>query len=95
MISNVLFQTKFDKNQFIDFDKVYECAKKQAVITPAFLNSNEYQIDDLLKNKIFSSLISQADLTARNYSYHAYLHSIMKNHNVEYCVLKGVASQCH
>ena len=49
MISNVMFQTKFDKNQFIDFDKVYECAKKQAVITPAFLNSNEYQIDHLLK----------------------------------------------
>lgn len=92
MISNVMFQTKFDKNQFIDFDKVYECAKKQAVITPAFLNSNEYQIDDLLKNKIFSNLISQADLTARNYSYHAYLHSIMKKHHVEYCVLKGVAS---
>lgn len=57
MISNVMFQTKFDKNQFIDFDKVYECAKKQAVITPAFLNSNEYQIDDLLKNKIFGSSV--------------------------------------
>lgn len=92
LLSKALFHKEFDFEEDIDFNKVYDCAKKQAVIMPAFLNINELKIEKVLKQNIFSELLGQADLIAKNYSHHAYLHELMKKHNIDYCILKGVAS---
>lgn len=92
LLANVLFQSNQEIETNIDFEKVYECAKKQATVLPSFLKLNEYSIDSELKQKILSELINQTALTARNYSHHAYLHKLMRKHAIDYCILKGVAS---
>ncbi|WP_415967655.1 nucleotidyltransferase family protein [Faecalitalea cylindroides] len=92
LLANVLFHENHKIEEDVDFGKVYECARKQAVVMPAFLNINEYSIDSKLKQKIFSEILSQTNLIAKNYSHHAYLHELMIKHNIDYCILKGVAS---
>lgn len=92
LMANVLFQKEFKLEDDVDFEKVYECARNQAVVMPAFLKVNELNIESKLKQKIFSEMLSQTNLIVENYSHHAYLHELMKKHNIDYCVLKGVAS---
>lgn len=92
LLSNVLFGKEISIPTDVDFQKVVECASKQAVITPALLNINEYKINANLKQKIISDLISQTSSIAQNYSHHQYLHDLMNRHHIPYCIMKGVAS---
>ncbi|MBM6809377.1 nucleotidyltransferase family protein [Faecalicoccus pleomorphus] len=92
LLSNVLFGKEISIPTDVDFEKVEDCASKQAVITPALLNINEYKINANLKQKIISDLISQTSSIAQNYFHHQYLHNLMKKYNIPYCIMKGVAS---
>lgn len=92
LLSNVLFGKEIHISANVDFQKVVDCASKQAITTPAFLRINEYDVDADLKQKVFNDLISQTSSIAQNYFHHQYLHDLMKKNNIPYCIMKGVAS---
>lgn len=71
-----------------DWKAVYHESEKQAVIIPAFFHYKKLPLGKELKSEIGQSV----NQCIQNYSYHDYLHSLLKDHGISYCILKEVVS---
>lgn len=92
LIAENLFGQPFTSVPDIDWTEVYTESRAQAVTLLAFQNYKEIPLDEAFSHKLEETLSKHTMRNIRNFQSHAYLHRLMTDAGVSYCVLKGIAS---
>lgn len=97
LLANTLFQEELpaDIGNVSNWEEVYQESKRQAVVIPAFLKYDKLLMDKEMKKEIGNSVKMHIFQCVQNYSYHSYLHELMTENGISYCILKGVASSSY
>lgn len=92
LLAHELFGEKLILKDDIEWQKVYEECKKQAVIIPAFLSHQQLPLDEEMRQCIQNAVNNCVYQCIQNETWHGYLDCLMKENNIPYVVLKGAAS---
>lgn len=92
LVAEVLFGTAFKPGENIDWKAVYSESKEQTVVIPAFLHYNMLKLGKEFTMEIQQSVNQCIFQNVQNHSYHDYIHYLMEENNISYCILKGSVS---
>lgn len=92
LISNSVFQKKNQFNSDIEWDKVFEESKSQAVTLLTWDVAGLLGIPEQIKKSWQNNAISSIYQNTTNHFAHTYLHKLMIENSIPYCVLKGCSS---
>ena len=92
LLGKNLFGTDFDPPKDADWTAVAKESRAQAVFSVVFNNYKQLPIPKELAEKIKMILMKQAISNAECFKDHTYLHKLMTQNGIPYCVVKGAAS---
>ena len=92
MIGHNLFDMPFSPSRETDWRAVYKESRAQAVGILAFQHYRELPMDEYLAADINKFIKASTWRNVQCFQYHTYLHKLMAQHKIPYCVVKGAAS---
>ena len=95
MLAKELFGAGFVPPSDTDWEAVYKEACVQAVLIPAFLGCNDYDIPEDLRGKIRNAVFTATNSNIYANNCHAWLGKLLEKNSVPYCILKGSASAAY
>lgn len=92
MIGHNLFDMPFSPSRETDWRAVYKESRAQAVGILAFQHYRELPMDEDLAADINKFIKASTWRNVQCFQYHTYLHKLMTENGISYCVVKGAAS---
>ena len=92
MIGHNLFDMPFSPSRETDWRAVYRESRAQAVGILAFQHYRELPMDEDLAADINKFIKASTWRNVQCFQYHTYLHKLMTENGISYCVVKGAAS---
>ena len=92
LLGHNLFSARLEYDSDTDWQKVAAEAYAQAVFPVTFVDYKALPLDEELAQRVRSTLMKYMLLNTECFKNHAYLHRLMQENGISYCVLKGAAS---
>ena len=92
LLGQNLFSTPFESDSDVDWEKVAKEARAQTVFSFAFNRYKQLPLGDELAARIKTTLMKYALSNTACFKNHTYLHELMQQHGISYCVVKGAVS---
>ena len=92
LIGHNLFSMPLEIIDNVDWNVVIKESIAQSLPLVAFKNYRELPIDEETASRLHLTLKKYATSNINGYKAHEYLHNLMAKNQVQYCIIKGVAS---
>ena len=92
LLGHNLFSRPFSPDPNTDWNAVLKESRAQAVSTIAFQNYSELPLNEELSAAIKTMIRTSTMNTIKCFQYHTYLHKLLTENGISYCILKGAAS---
>ena len=92
LIGHNLFAMPFSPDPDTDWREVYKESKVQTVGLLAFQNYRELPMDEDIAADINKFIKASTWRNVQCFQHHTYLHKLMTQHDISYCVVKGAVS---
>lgn len=92
LIAHNLFGKKLDLPSSVDWSDVLKEGRQQSVTLLAFNRLKELPLPEDLKQKTEAWMLKKSMLNISNLKAHGYLHNLLNENGIPYCILKGAAS---
>ncbi len=92
LVGKKLFGADCEIKPNTDWAEVFAESRAQAVTLAAFGDYKTLALDDELQNKVKSAVSRRTLMNIQVFRNHMYLHKLMSQNRISYCVLKGTAS---
>ena len=92
LLAHNLFSVPFSPDPDTDWRAVLKESRAQAVNVIAFQNYAELPLDEELSGDIKKMIRANTMNNIKCFQYHAYLHRLMTENKVSYCIVKGASS---
>ena len=87
-----VFGSSIEYDPDVDWKKVANEARAQAVFSIAFVNYKDLPLGEELSGKVRNKLMAHMVSNTTCHKNHTYLHRLMQENGISYCVIKGAAS---
>lgn len=92
LLGHNLFSAPFVPDPDVDWTEVLKESRMQSVFLLAFQNHKKLPLDEETRAKLESKLMPYTVNNIRCFQNHTYLHSLLEQNGIPYCILKGAAS---
>lgn len=94
LTANSLFNAGYRIDETdIDWQSVLDESRKQTVCALAFDSAKGLKLSPEISEKWFNTAVAYFGMNVRVNEYHKYVHHMMTENNIPYCILKGCASE--